>query len=96
MPDDNPRDDGDDGGGGNAFPFILGLVAIVVGVFAIASAIGAFKSTQSTTPPPVATCTTSGWGFVKLECPGDRMMGATFGFWGCGDPRTNHPCGTNP
>lgn len=93
--DDDPRDDDDDGGGGNALPFILVIVAIVVGTFAITSGIAAFQSTMSTAPG-VATCTTSGWGFVKLECPGNRMMGPTFGYWFCGNPATNHPCGTNP
>jgi hypothetical protein len=93
--DDDLRDDEDDGSGGTSAGFILVAIALAVLVFAVASGIGAIKSTQST-PPGVPTCTTSCYGFVKLECPGDRFMDACFGFWGCGNPATNHPCGTNP
>ena len=95
LRDDDPRDDDDDGGGGTSAGFVIVVIALAVTILAIISAVGVIKSTQSS-PPGVATCTTSCWGFAKLECPGDRLMGSCFGVWGCGDPVSNHPCGTNP
>jgi hypothetical protein len=93
-----PNDDDDGGGGGNGGTsggWVVAVIGAVVAILAIASAIGIIMSTQSK-PPGTTTCTTSCWGFAKLECPGDRLMGSCCCFWGCGDPGTNHPCGTNP
>jgi hypothetical protein len=95
MRDENP-DDPDEGGGsgGTAGPFIIAIVAAIVSIFAVLSFIGGLIAATSTTPPSTATCTDQCWGFVKLECPTNRYMGACFGFPGCG--ATTHKCGTNP
>ena len=88
---DDPRDD-DDGstGGGDASLFILSLVAIAVGVVTVLSVIGIFVS-QDPKPAGGTMCTESCWGFLKLECPTNRVMSACFGWPGCGG--TPHTCG---
>jgi hypothetical protein len=99
MDDDKPRpnpggDDGTDDNSGNSglpLEWILAVVGAVVAIFAIASAIGLTVSNTSSSPPGQTTCGTSCYGFAKLECPGNRLMGACFGIWTCSNP--DHKCG---
>ena len=94
MPDnrdpDDPRDVDNNDRGGDASLFVGLLLAIVVGVLVVVSVAGIFVS-RDPIPPTAAMCTESCWGFLKLECPTNRIMGACFGFPGCGG--TPHVCG---
>ena len=89
-----PDNDGNGQTGGTGGTIVLAVIGVIVGIFAFASAVGIVKSTGSTSPG-TRMCTTACYGFARLECPGDRLMGACLGFWGCGGPGP-HPCGTNP
>ena len=96
MPDNDPTGppDGDGRGtGGNAGEFVVVVFALVVGFFAIASMVGAIASAAGKPAGP-GICTESCYGFVRTECPGDRYIGACFGFHFCDGPP--HACGTNP
>lgn len=91
-PDDTRDDEGGDGGNGTEIA--VAVVAVAVVVITIASLVGLFKSFDKKPVPPATTvCFEACYGFVKLECPGDRLMGACFGFSGCGG--NPHPCGKN-
>lgn len=85
---DDPRDDSE--GGGDATPLIIGVLSVIAGIF-IALSIVAVFTPRDTTTPLTASCTESCWGFIKLECPTNRIMSACFGFPGCGG--TPHVCG---
>ena len=89
---DDPRDD-DESGGNDATPLIVALVGIAVGVVVVLSVIGIFVS-RDPKPPAGSMCTEACYGFLKLECPTNRVMGACFGWPSCGG--TPHACGTDP
>ena len=93
MPDptdpNDPRDDNETGGG-DGLLYVSLLLAIVVGIFVVVSIAGVFTS-RDPVPPTTAMCTESCWGFLKLECPTNRVMIAWVGFPGCGG--TPHVCG---
>jgi hypothetical protein len=86
---DDPRDDGEEGRG-DATPLIVSILAIIAGIFIVLSIVAVFTP-RDTTTPATASCTESCWGFIKLECPTNRIMSACFGFPGCGG--TPHVCG---
>jgi hypothetical protein len=92
---DDPRDDGPESGN-DVSPLIIALVGLVVGVVVVLSVIGIFVSRdpQPTGGGAGAVCTQTCWGFLKLECPTNRIMGACFGWPSCGG--TPHRCGTDP
>ena len=87
---DDPRDDDNSDRSGDGTLFVSLLLAIVVGVIVVVSVAGIFVS-RNPVPPTAAMCTESCWGFLKLECPTNRIMGVCFGFPGCGG--TPHVCG---
>lgn len=98
MDDEHPyprdgEDGGDSSGGGTGLDWVVAVVGAVVTIFAIASAIGLIVS-QTSKSSATGTCTTSCWGFTKLECPTNRFMGACFGFWSCSSDSA-HPCGSD-
>ena len=88
---DDPRDD-DESGGNDATPLVVALVGIAVGVVVVLSVIGIFVSRDSK-PATTSMCTETCYGFLKLECPTNRVMGACFGWPSCGG--TPHVCGSD-
>jgi hypothetical protein len=89
MADDNGSNTG------NAFGPIFWVISVVIAIAVIAAAVVAIASSGTPPPPTDAKqCSTSCAVFVKLECPGDRVMGTCFGISACEAPM--HACGTNP
>jgi hypothetical protein len=88
---DDPRDDGPESEN-DASPLIVALIGIAVGVVVVLSVIGIFVS-RDPKPAGAAMCTETCWGFLKLECPTNRVMGACFGWPSCGG--TPHTCGSD-
>lgn len=91
-----PEDPGDDGEGsssGDAYgTFVLVAAFVLLTVLAtIGGALGAFSFDP---PPGTTTCSTTCMGVVRLECPGNRMMGLCFGIAVCDRP--THSCGIDP
>lgn len=91
LRDDDPRDDGDGGSGGNGGSYGVAIFGLIVIYFVVASLIGYAMHTDSPPPPTTTSCTSACYGFVKLECPGNRYMGACFDWPWCGG--TTHTCG---
>lgn len=91
-PDDDPRDDTDEGSGG---PFVVVVVAVIVSIFAVLGFIGGWLSSHPFPPPAgTTTCSTTCMGFLRLECPGNRLMGLCLGISVCESP--THACGVDP
>jgi hypothetical protein len=107
MVGNQPKPDGSDssGGGGTFEPGGIAAAALVIvgtilGIFVWASLFALVQSLFPHDPPTPDTpntpamCSTSCGGFVKLECPTNRIMGTCFGIGICDKPV--HACGTNP
>lgn len=92
-PDDDPRDDAE--GESSRGSFALIMVAVIVTVVTVFAFIGGMLGSRPFPPPPdTTTCGTTCMGFVRLECPGNRMMGLCFGVSVCDRP--THVCGVDP
>lgn len=86
---DDPRDDG--GGGSNSGSYGVAIFGLIVTYLVVASIIGWAMSNNNPPPAATPTCTSACYGFVKLECPGNRFMGPCFDVpWCSGTP---HVCG---
>jgi hypothetical protein len=92
--DDDPRDD-EEGESSSGSGFAGILIAVFVTVIVIFATVGGFLGAYPFDPPPgTTTCSTTCMGFVRLECPGNRMMGLCFGISVCDRP--THTCGIDP